>query len=90
VDLVLGSPVNSYAIAARECTRALACARLRHRPGLLTRLAVAADLAAVEARMAALRLLAWLAGWRAQLEALLRGGEAPAVLQTPQAGLAAA
>ncbi|PRW32844.1 ABC1 protein [Chlorella sorokiniana] len=55
VDVALGSPVNSFVITARECTRALARDRLSHRPGLWSRLAVAADVYAVELRMAALR-----------------------------------
>ncbi|EFN51969.1 hypothetical protein CHLNCDRAFT_32749 [Chlorella variabilis] len=75
VDLALGRPaVNSFVITARESARALACHRLRHRPGMLSRLAVAADLAGVEVRMAALRLVAWLAGLQLELEAWLRGG----------------
>lgn len=41
---------------------------------MLSRLAVAADLAGVEVRMAALRLVAWLAGLQLELEAWLRGG----------------
>ncbi|KAL4448834.1 hypothetical protein ABPG77_007551 [Micractinium sp. CCAP 211/92] len=72
VDLALGSPVNSFVSTARECTRALAKARLQHHPGLLSRVMVAADVAAVELRMAALRLLSWLS----ELEAWLRGGAA--------------
>lgn len=68
VDLALGSPVNSFVSTARECTRALARARLQHRPGLLSRVIVAADVLAVEVRMAALRMLTWLG----ELEAWLR------------------
>ncbi len=72
MDLALGSPVNSFVSTARECTRALAKARLQHHPGLLSRVMVAADVAAVELRMAALRLLSWLS----ELEAWLRSGAA--------------
>jgi hypothetical protein len=69
VDLALGSPVNSFVITARECTRALARQRMAHRPGLLSRIVVARDMLAVELRMSALRLLTWLA----EVEAWLRG-----------------
>lgn len=87
VDVALGSPVNSFVITARECTRALARDRLSHRPGLWSRLAVAADVYAVEFRMAALRVLSWLA----ELEAWLRGGGgAAAATEGQQAALAAA
>ncbi len=72
VDLALGSPINSFVITARECTRALARDRLAHRPGMFSRLAIAVDMAAVEVRMATLRLLTWLA----DLEVWLRGGTA--------------
>ncbi|PSC76949.1 ABC1 [Micractinium conductrix] len=72
VDLALGSPVNSFVSTARECTRALARARMQHSPGLLSRLVVAKDVAAVELRMATLRLLSW---W-AEVEAWLRGNSA--------------
>ena len=84
--MALGSPVNSFVITARECTRALARDRLAHRPGLWSRLAVAADVYAVELRMAALRMLSWLA----ELEAWLRGGRAAAGAGQQQAALAAA
>lgn len=60
-----------------QCTRALARDRLRHRPGLLSRLAVATDVWAVELRMTALRLLAWFA----EVEAWLRGSDASAERQ---------
>ena len=89
VDVALGSPVNSFVITARECTRALARHRLSHRPGLWSRLAVAADVYAVELRMTALRILSWLA----ELEAWLRGGSgatAAAAAEGQQAALAAA
>lgn len=87
MDLALGSPVNSFVITARECTRALARHRLAHRPGLWSRAAVAADVWAVEARMAALRLLAWFAS----VEAWLRGkGAAGDSAAQQQAALAAA
>ena len=69
MDLALGSPVNSFVITARECTRALARQRMAHRPGLLSRIVVARDMLAVELRMSALRLLTWLA----EVEAWLRG-----------------
>ncbi|KAL4422859.1 hypothetical protein ABPG75_009056 [Micractinium tetrahymenae] len=69
VDLALGSPVNSFVSTVRECTRALARARLQHHPGLLSRVMVVADVAAVELRMGVLRLLSWFS----ELEAWLRG-----------------
>lgn len=86
--MALGSRVNSFVITARECTRALARDRLSHRPGLWSRLAVAADVYAVELRMTALRFLSWLA----ELEAWLRGGStaAAAAAEQQQAALAAA
>lgn len=85
--MALGSPVNSFVITARECTRALARDRLSHRPGLWSRLAVAADVYAVELRMAALKFLSWMA----ELEAWLRGGSSAAVAaEGQQAALAAA
>lgn len=84
--MALGSPVNSFVITARECTRALARDRLSHRPGLWSRLAVAADVYAVEFRMAALRVLSWLA----ELEAWLRSGGSAAAAEGQQAALAVA
>ncbi|KAI3430556.1 hypothetical protein D9Q98_005149 [Chlorella vulgaris] len=80
VDLALGAPINSFVITARECTRALARDRLRNHPGMLTRLAVATDLAAVEFRMTALRLLTWLASLQLELEWLLWGGRRAVVV----------
>lgn len=85
VDLALGSPVNSFVITARECTRALARHRLAHRPGMLSRLVVAKDVWAVELRMTALRLMSWFA----DTETWLRGsGDGGTTEQ--QAALAAA
>jgi aarF domain-containing kinase len=86
VDLALGSPVNSFVITARECTRALARQRMAHRPGLLSRIVVARDMLAVELRMSALRLLTWLA----EMEAWLRGGSGSKEQQAAAAAAASA
>ena len=86
MDLALGSPVNSFVITARECTRALARQRMAHRPGLLSRIVVAKDMLAVELRMSALRLLTWLA----EVEAWLRGGSGSEEQQAPAASAALA
>lgn len=59
VDALLGSPVNTYAVTARECCRALAERRAEEAPGVRARAAAAADLLGVEARMRAMAALTW-------------------------------
>jgi hypothetical protein len=59
VDASLGNPVNTYAITARECCRALAERRAAEQPGVRSRAAAAADLLGVEARMGAMAALTW-------------------------------
>lgn len=59
VDASLGSPVNTYAVTARECCRALAEARREEQPGWRSSAAAAADMLGVEARMGAMSALTW-------------------------------
>eukprot|EP00898_Chlorokybus_atmophyticus_P006585 jgi/Chlat1/6928/Chrsp52S06595 len=71
IDRALGTPVNTFVIVARECTRALADARLQQRPGFTSRIGVVIDSLRVEWRVLLLRTFAWLAAVRNSWPALL-------------------
>lgn len=61
VDVELGAPVSNFVVTARECTRALARERRRQGQGLRSTAAVWLESIRLEARLAVLRLLAWMA-----------------------------
>ena len=89
--MALGAPpATTFAVTARECTRALALDRAQRRPGLRSALASASDAARVETRMTFLRLLTWSAGLRAWLWPSRGGAAEQEGLAAEQEGLAAA
>jgi predicted unusual protein kinase regulating ubiquinone biosynthesis (AarF/ABC1/UbiB family) len=75
VDASLGNPVNTYAVTARECCRALAEARREQNPGWASRASAAADALGVEARMGAMSALTWWYAPRRRKEEKVGGGE---------------
>jgi len=62
IDLLLGQPVNTFIITARECTRALAEMRYERGPKLGGWLLAQADMLRVELLMLGMRALVWSIG----------------------------